>query len=101
MSEKPRVKYTDFVAQRITQHAEGSVAWLIEKYIAEKSQPGRRRMGNSQTYTLKLIQRSKLGKLQASKLKAADFIEHCSVRRAAGIQPATIKQDMTFLVIVL
>jgi len=78
-----------------------TVADLIQRYIEEKAQKGRRQMGKSQAYTLKLLARSAIGKVQAAKLMAIDFIDHCTVRRAAGIQPATIKQDMTFLVIVL
>lgn len=103
MSEKQKVSYADFVAQQKKPRAfaEGSVAWLIEKYIAEKSRPGRRPLGKSQLYTLALVQRSAIGSRQAAELKPVDFIDHCAARIASGVKPPTAKQDMTFLVVVL
>lgn len=91
----------------IADFKEGSVAWLIEKYIAEKSRPGRRPLGTSQLYTLRLVQRSPIGKVDAAKLKPIDFIDHCAARIAGAypgkpaVKPPTAKQDMTFLVVVL
>jgi integrase len=103
--EKPRMSYAEFLKQ-LPQKQEGTVAWLIEKYIAEKSKPGRRPMGLSQLYTLRLVQRSLIGKVIAAQLKPSDFIDHCATRIAGvlgrpAVKPPTAKQDMTFLVVVL
>ena len=65
------------------------------------SRPGARALGASQTYTLKLLERSPIGAVKASELKAVDFIEHCRTRRAANINAATVNQDMTYLRVVL
>src|SRR6185503_14606072 len=99
--KKPRMRYADFVTQRITNHAEGSVAWLIEKYIVEKSLPGRRQIGPSHLYNLRHTQRQAIGKKAGAKLKPLDYITHCSERIAKGAKPATVRQDLTFLIVVL
>lgn len=85
----------------LPERQEGTVAWLIEKFIREKSMPGRRAIGPSQRYTLRLVQRSPIGKVMATKLKAMDYVQHCAERRAAGVKAATTKQDITFLNVVL
>ena len=82
--EKPRVKL-------------GSVAWLLQTFIGKRSQPGSRPLGASQGYTLSRIQRSPMGEKQLSTLKAMDFIEHCTARKASGVIAATILHDMTCL----
>jgi len=101
--QKPRISYTQFMETMPVKQtfAEGTVAALIGKYIEEKSQPGRRQMGPSQTYTLRRLQRTTLGGIKAAALKPTDYIEYCASRIAAGRKPATARQDMTFLVIVL
>jgi integrase len=84
---------------------DGTVAWLIQKYIDEKSMPGRRQMGDSQMRTLRLLQRLPIGKKMAAALKSADYIEHCAGRIGGAwrkpVKPATSKQDVTFLNVVL
>jgi integrase len=37
----------------------------------------------------------------AAALKPANFIAHCAGRIASGVKPATVKQDMTYLAVVL
>lgn len=95
--EKPRVKYSTFAAQKLATQREGTIAWLIEKFILEMDQPGGRSLGLSRRYTLKLLQRSRIGAVQYAALTPPDIIEHCKTRKAAGILPQTINQDATYL----
>lgn len=91
----------------LSDFKEGSVAWMIQKYIDEKSRPGRRPMGHSQKCTLRLVQRLPIGKVMGAALKPIDFIDHCAARIAGAypgkraVKPPSAKQDMTFLVVVL
>lgn len=96
---KQRLTYADFVAAK--QKEEGTVAWLIEKYIAESEQPGGRPLGNSSLYSLRKLQRSSLAQKKHEELKALDFIDHCKGRKAVGIKPQTINHDVTLLRTVL
>lgn len=97
--DKPRVSLAEYEAlmKRAPTYAEGSVADWIEKFIRERSQPGGRQIGPSQRYTLRRVQRALIGARHHTELKAADFLAHCKARRASGVQPQTIQQDMTYL----
>jgi integrase len=79
-----------------------TVAWLIQKRIDESRTPGARKMGSSQGYVLRGLQRDKIiaGKLNTA-LKPIDFIECCRAYRAKGLLPQTINQRMSFLAGVL
>ena len=82
---------------------EGSVAWLIQRYLDEMNgwagKPAVRPMLHSQLRTLRLIQRSpKLSAVSAPELREHHLIEHCKARVATGRKPATVQQDVTFLV---
>jgi integrase len=99
-TEKPRLSYAQFLDQqkaKASQYREGSVRWLIEKFIDERGKPGGREIGVSQLYTLRRIQDAPIALKQYDKLKPIDFIDHCKARKAGGTKPQTIMQDMTFL----
>lgn len=78
-----------------------TVTDLIERFILKTRQPGARQLGASHEYTLRRLQRSKLGAMRFDKLKPQDFIDYCTARKAGGVQSATVLQDMTFLTGVL
>lgn len=90
---KPKVKYTDFVSAKIG----GTVACLIRRYIVDSEQPGAKPLGVSHCYTLKRLTRAPIGAIQVDRIKPQDFLDHCRMRKAAGIQPQTVQQDMTYL----
>lgn len=54
-------------------------------------------MGASQGYTYGTIQRSPIGSVIGAALKPIDILQHGRMRKAAGINPATIGQDFTYL----
>jgi len=74
-----------------------TVSQLIERYILEAAQPGSRPIGSSQLYTLRQLQRAPIAAKRHVDLKAVDLIEHCKARRATGVLPQTINQDITYL----
>ena len=78
-------------------YAPDSIADWIERFIADRSQPGWRMIGVSQKYTLLRVQRSPIGGKHHAELKAVDFLSHCKARVAAGVKPQTVMQDMTYL----
>lgn len=81
----------------LADFTDGSVAWLVQKYVDERNRPGSRGIRGSQTYILRLLQRMAIGAVKFAKLKPSDFMDHCKVRRASGVLPQTIMQDMTYL----
>lgn len=84
---------------------DGSVAWLIQKYLDECSQPGSRHLGKSHLYSLRTLQRAPIGLKQHAELKPVDYLDHCKARksgafkskRGGAVKPQTIMQDMTYL----
>lgn len=74
----------------------GSIAMMIERFIADRNQPGGRPLGLSHFYTLRTIQRSPFGAKLPEEVKAVDFLDHCKRRKASGVAPQTINQDMTY-----
>lgn len=90
---KPRVSYTQYVATK--QH--GTVASTIRRFIVDTQQPGAKPLGLSHAYTLKRLARSPIGEIRIAELKPQDFLDHCRMRKAAGIQPQTVQQDITYL----
>jgi len=70
---------------------------LIERYIVENAVPGSRPIGTNHMYSLRQLQRSAIAGKRHDELKAIDFIEHCKARRATGVLPQTINQDVTYL----
>ena len=75
-----------------------TVAAILERYIQEMPliNPDKP-IGTSHLYTLRRLQGSAIGRRPAAKLTKGDVIEHCKQRRAAGVQPQTINQDITYL----
>ena len=74
-----------------------TVGWILQRFIEDRNQPGARTLGLSHLYTLRLLQRSPIAEKQLAELKAVDFLSHCKARKASGVQPQTITQDMTYL----
>jgi hypothetical protein len=101
LQEKPKVSYADFIAaQKKPGYAEFSVAWAIQWVMDEMNGHNGKRaikpIGLSQGYTLKMLQTTKIGKIDARKLTEDDVIEHCE-RRIEKVCAATINQDIGYL----
>lgn len=101
---KPRLSYTQFIENQVTKlpdnpslkdFPQGTVAWLIQKYIEEVSQD--KDFGPTHLYGLRALQRSPIGKRVASQLETSHLLQHCRWRKTKGACPATCMQDMTFL----
>ena len=87
---KPRISYKQF--------QNPTVAQLIERYEQENDA----RIGRSQRYTFGLLKRSPtVGQRTASEMTAMDVVEHCRRRIRDGASPATVKQDTTYLRVVI
>lgn len=54
-------------------------------------------IGESHLYTLMRLQGDEIGNKKAAELKKGDIIDFCKRRRASGVQPSTINQDIVFL----
>ena len=94
---KPRVKYSDFAEKK------GTVAWFIDRRIAESKKPGARPLGVSHFYCLRRLKNAPIGKCLANKLTPQDLIDHCRMRKAGithlgePVKPQSIRQDVTYL----
>ena len=97
MGTKPRITLAQFRAMQQAKSEQGSIAQMIEQFITDRSQPGGRQIGPSQKYTLRKVQRSPIGAVLHTDLKAMHFLDHCKARRADGVLPQTIAQDMMYL----
>lgn len=96
--EKPRLSYADYLATRNAIKTEGTVAWVLERYYTEF----RQRIGSSQMYTIRRMQKSPhIGPKVALKLAKSNIFDHVKMRLAAGVKPQTINQDMTYLRVAL
>lgn len=94
------MSYADFVAEQKAKdasHREGSVAWLIVRFIREMSNEHMKPLGDSHYYGLMAITRSSLGRKGAAGLKKSDIMDYCKARRDAGVAPQTILQDLARL----
>lgn len=74
------------------------MAWVLQRYIEEMPliNPDRP-IGTSHLYSLRTLQKAPIGQKDAAALKKGDIIEHCKLRRAAGVQPQTITHDINYL----
>ena len=82
-------------------YAPGSLADWIERYAADRNQPGGRPIGSSQLCTLRLVQRSPIAAILHTDLKAVHYLNHAKMRRATGTLPQTIKHDLGAIHVVL
>ncbi len=93
---KPRVKYADL-------QKKGTVAWFIDRRIAESRKPGARPLLASHLYTLLRLKKAPIGQAVAAALVPLDLIDHCRARKAqvthmgTPVKPQTIRQDITYL----
>jgi integrase len=111
MQEKPRVSYADFVEKQKREriYKEGTVAWLIERYIKEMSTSAEMKpLGESHVYGLRALARSPIGTAVAAKLTKQDIIGYCRWRKQQKVKnsdrivcAATVGQDISFLTVVL
>lgn len=110
MSEqgKPKVSYAAFAATleipkepTLADFDEMTLAWIFQRFIEEARLPGSRPIGESTLYAYGAIQREEIGKKNALKLKALDFIDYGKRRKAGGASPATISHDMSHMRVVL
>jgi integrase len=106
---KPRVKYAEFAAQQLKAHKEGTIGWLIERYVTEMAtSPDMKPLGPSHAYVLRAIGRKEIGQRIAADLSKADIIAYCRMRRQQFVvrstrlvNPATINQEISYLGVVL
>jgi hypothetical protein len=84
LEAKPRIKYSEIfeVKKAAIPFAVGTVAWFIQRKIEDSEKPGARRMGKSQFYLLRNVQRAPIGAKEAAKLTVLDLIEHGRARKA-------------------
>lgn len=103
--EKPRLSYSEvFAVKRENGFKEGSVSWLIEKFMIDMAKPGSRQLGDSRICTLRRLQRLPIGAKQHEALKPVDFIDQCKELIAdpdRPVKPQTVNQYMTAIVGVL
>lgn len=83
------------VEQSSTTFSDATISDLIGLYINDVGQM--RTLGTTHLYALKALQRRNIGAITASKLQSSDIIAHCRERQAAGVCPATVNQDITYL----
>lgn len=99
--QKQRVSYSDFVAQQEPKNREGTVAWIIERFIIEMNglagKPPVKSLGNSHLIILRFMQRQPIASRPAAELTKTDVIAHCRMRQASGVKPQTVMQDVTHL----
>jgi hypothetical protein len=68
---------------------------VIRRFLAQVDPA--KPLGESHRYGLERLARSRIGEVIAAQLQVSDLMAHCEQRRAAGINPATIMQDVGFL----
>lgn len=90
-------KFADSDEPTLESFTRGSIGWFIQRRIEDAAKPGARRLGYTHLYGLRRMQRAVIAKVKAEKLKPADLLDHCRGRKATGIKPATISQDVTYL----
>ena len=98
--KKQKWTYAEFLAAQEAKKTEGSLAWLIERFINEMNgMDGRqavRPLGPSHHYALKRLQRYELARMVAGEVRKQDIIEFCKWRRQSATS-ATVGQDVMYL----
>src|SRR3990167_4146099 len=98
--EKPRITYSQFVAQQQHQQHFITVAEIIQQYMDEMNgtHTGKpvKPIGESHGFILRALQRMPIGQKAAASLTKADVIGHCQWRRET-VCAATVNQDICFL----
>ncbi len=74
---------------------QSTVGQLINRYLVEIDPI--KPFGQSHRYILNMLARDPIGSKVASQLGTHDIIEHCRTRRAEGVCPATVTQDLVAL----
>jgi integrase len=85
----------------MSEYRQGTVSWVIERFIEKMEKSTTKTLGPSQRYTLRVIQRMKIGGRDVEKLDKHDAIEMCEELIAEGLCPATVQQYVTYLVVAL
>jgi integrase len=99
MFKQPKVRFT--YAQFTAIRTPGTLANLIERYLAEAARPGSRPLGESSYYAYRKIQRAPLAAKLARELRVMDFIDYGRARRAEGVLGSTVNHDMSGIRVVL
>lgn len=63
-------------------YKDGTIAWLIERYIRDMASPEMNQIGQSKGYTLRVIQRAPIGSKVAADLTRQDLIQFARSLRA-------------------
>jgi integrase len=100
VSRKIRLTYAEFVRLQTAKKTPGTVAGIIERFIAEMSLPHMKPLGASHWYTLRRIQRMPIGALIASDLKKTHIVDMVKDLRTK-VCAATAQQYVCFLTGVL
>jgi integrase len=90
-------KFADSDEPTLESFTRGSIGWFIQRRIEDAAKPGARRLGYTHLYGLRRMQRAAIASVKAAALKPTDLIAHCQARKAAGVQAATIGQDVSYL----
>lgn len=101
-------KFADSSEPTLASFKQGTLAWLCQKYIEEMADPGGRKIGDSQYYTLRRIQLAPIGSTVARDLKVADFVQRARTLKTkpnrnggTGLLPASIGHDFIDMSVVL
>ena len=96
------MKFADEVGP--ADYKAGTVAWLIERYIAEMASVYEKPVGPSQSYGLRAIARTFIGAKQGNALTKKDIKDYANMRRQQFVKntkrhvsPTTIGQEISFL----
>lgn len=91
-------KFADSTEPTLADFKEGTMAWLIQRVIADvAANPTTiRQFGDSALYTLKRLQGEPIGLVLAKELAKHHVIDHCK-RRRKKVCAATAKGDITAL----
>lgn len=99
---KPRLAYGEVFAVKTAPAAneqgparEPTVGDVLERYIEIVGKL--RTFGATHLCAMRALQRFPIAKIDAKKLQPSDVIAHCRLRVEAGVMPATVNQDVTYL----
>jgi hypothetical protein len=98
--KKTHWTYAEFVAAQKAKNTEGTLAWLIEKFIKEMNgvdgRPAVKTLGPSHHSSLTRIQRYEIARMAAAELRKQDIIEFARWRRQTA-SAATVGQDVMYI----
>ena len=91
-------KFPDFAAEpTLEDFVPYTVAWAIQRVMEKMSEAHMKHLGTTHAYALRAIQRRPIGSKKFETISDEDIIEYAESRRKAGVCPATVNQDITYL----